>query len=229
MTWETFPCCCGNQCCPCNPLYGGNTSYRVTWNGSFSVDTNLDCDCVCLAAAASGFGAAAEMYVGAGFNVTNRSYVSSYVNSTNPTDPNFCLMTSYQDQNMPRIVSQRWFCDQGICGPFPGAARTLGPKIQLRMELYPPQRFNAPGCVTIAGGGGPFIRPWKVRVLWASLVGLTFDGGTDCIPGPFTLNLAESQAGGVFLVNPYGNLPCAAIGQVAAGTVTYLAGSVTVK
>jgi len=224
MTWETFPCCCGNPCCPCNPLYGGNTSFRVTWNGLMYMQSNLDCDCVCLSAGPPDeFGVAfTDMYVGPRIEVTNESFVSTWLQVTDPLNQQFCEMSGYE-RLLPKDVIQRWYCWNFVptCGPIGG--RMEGGSNRVKIILSPRKRSGGPCPSQLPGA--PTDTPWRVSVELRGIAGLVFDGGFDCIPGPFQLNLQRSSVGSLFggipLPAPSGTFACAGGRTVGwnAGTV----------
>jgi hypothetical protein len=194
MSSETLPCCCGSQCCPCNPLYGGRTSWKMNWSGRISISPQTDCLCLCSQ------GEIFPIVNLTTYEATKRSAVFTWDNSFDPLSSNFCSMNLYMDSDAisPQIVVIDYQCEtNGGCGVRPGASRFVLPsRIKVKMNLFPP-RNSGPGC----SDSSPL--PWRAHVYCgagfsASAASFRFTGSFSCIdPNPFVFEPSLSSVGGI--------------------------------
>ena len=196
-------CCCGEgECCKCHPVYGGATSWTVTWNGSVSVAPG---NCACIV---SQFGAPSvnSPTLSTTSTITSHSYVFDW---TNPLDPLTCTVKpvtgslsyaqtgilNYDTYNVSRA---------GVC-TFSGGPFSTGGRLRVGVAVSPPD------CAVGRTN-------WFVEVLAFNIVRWEFTGSTSCTaPGPFTLTNTT-------VVMPNGAcdsfLASAAVATYSAGTVT---------
>jgi len=178
-------CCCGEgNCCKCHPVYGGATSWTVTWSGSASVSPG---NCACLVAS-YGAPTTSELQVSTTYTKTSHSYVFDW---TNPLDPLTCTVkpvTGSSSFTSTQFVYNAYDIDSsGVC-TLASTGIITGATLKVTVAVLPPD-CNIPRTnwtVTVD------VRTISNVVIW------TFTGSTSCTaPGPFTLtNTAVTIANG---------------------------------
>lgn len=170
-------CCCGEgECCKCHPVWGGATSWTVTWNGSASISPG---NCACMVAS-YGAPAISEIQVSTSYSISSHSYVFDW---TNPLDPLTCTVkpvsgSSNTAQTSLLVFNAYDISSGGVCTLVTSGVVT-GTRLAVRVNVLPPDcaipRTNWQVNVTVDG-------PYSIAVRW------TFTGSTSCTsPGPFTL------------------------------------------
>jgi hypothetical protein len=198
-------CCCGEgNCCKCHPVYGGATSWTVTWSGSVAISPP---DCACIASTAPTLPSVSEAALVGSYSITSVSYVFDW---TNPFDPLTCTVKAVTGSvnfvQSAQVDYETYSVDSsGNCtfnaGPFPNGGR-----MRVTVVVLPPD-CNVPRT------------NWTVTVAASGIVTWTFTGSTSCTsPGPFTLtNTQVTEANGSCFLH---NAGVAAFVNYSAGTVT---------
>ena len=196
-------CCCqGDLCCPCNPLYGGRTSWRASWSGLFRLAPVTECQ-EQLQAVIHGYGLQgvpewnkpAELVLTNTLSITKVSGTVTW-GSTNPTSPQFCLLgpppVTFTPNARGRDFGFQWSDSLGIrlCRRV-SIEYNQGQRLSARIFLSPPTR----PCPT--NPNAP-TRPWLARVVCGDVATFEFTGTNDCgNPGPFTLSSTYIQQDGL--------------------------------
>jgi len=195
-------CCCqGDLCCPCNPLYGGPTSWQASWSGLFRLSPVTECYDQLQAVineyglqGVSEWNRPSELVLTNTLEITKVSGAVTFA-STNPLSPQFCVINTTQKftQNARgRSFGFQWSDALGIrlCRRVSDEL-DQGQRMAARILVSPPTR----PCPT--NPNGP-TRPWVARVSCGDVATFEFTGSNSCAnPGPFALSSTYIQHDGL--------------------------------
>lgn len=203
MSLHRVCCCGGGNCCKCHPVYGGATSWTVTWSGNVTISPP---NCACLVSVFGAPYANADAVVGT-YTITTHSYVFDW---TNPFDPLTCTVKAVTGSSnfvQTSVVDYELYdISRGGACTYDSGPYSTGARQRVTVSVHPPD------CAVPRTN-------WEVVVLVSGVVSWTFTGSTSCTtPGPFTLTSTTTVVANGACAPWSGGPP--AVHNYSSGTVT---------